>query len=114
MTQYRHLYWDSGNADLRMFSDSELEVLSYFLRKRYAALLDSTNTTPGHVGLSQPNGADDVTIGTAINGVRAQGSHTEPDDNSLKSRSSSKYFSANSTRISGAGSFCSNPGCKPK
>jgi len=70
MTQYRHLYWDSGNADLRMFSDSELEVLSYFLRKRYAALLDSTNTTPGHVGLSQPNGADDVTIGTAINGVR--------------------------------------------
>ena len=85
MTQYRHLYWDSGNADLRMFSDSELEVLSYFLRKRYAALLDSTNTTPGHVGLSQPNGADDVTIGTAINGVRAQGSHTEPDDNSPSS-----------------------------
>ena len=80
MTQYRHLYWDSGNSDLRMFSDTDLEVLSYFLRKRYAALLDGASSTPGWVGTAQANG-DYISIGTANNGVRAQGSHTEPDDN---------------------------------
>ena len=80
MTQYRHLYWDSGNSDLRMISDTDLEVLSYFLRKRYAALLDGASSTPGWVGTAQANG-DYISIGTANNGVRAQGSHTEPDDN---------------------------------
>ena len=80
MTQYRHLYWDSGNKDLRMFSDTNLEVLSYYLRKRYAALLDSVDTTPGWTGMTQPDGTS-AGIGSANNGVRSSGSHTETDDN---------------------------------
>ena len=82
MTQYRHLYWDSGNKDLRQFSDSELEILSYFLRKRYADLLNTVNTTPGYVANSGEGQIDSTfgTLGTAINGVRSAGSITEPDD----------------------------------
>ena len=64
MTQYRHLYWDSGNSDLRMYSDSQLEVLSYFLRKRYAALLDAGTDYPGEVKTSQPTNF--VSIGTFL------------------------------------------------
>jgi len=85
MTQYRHLYWDSGNKDLRMFSDeggsagTTLEVLSYFLRKRYAALLDSGIDYPGEVKTSGTSPF--VTIGTAQNWYRDPGSTTEPDDN---------------------------------
>ena len=80
MTQYRHLYWDSGNKDLRHFSDTELEVLSYYLRKRYAYLLNSVDTTPGWTGMTQPDGTS-AGIGSANNGVRSSGSHTETDDN---------------------------------
>ena len=82
MTQYRHLYWDSGNKDLRQFSDSELEILSYFLRKRYADLLNTVNTTPGYVANAGEGQIDSTfsTLGTATNGVRSAGSITEPDD----------------------------------
>jgi len=82
MTQYRHLYWDSGNKDLRQFSDTELEVLSYFLRKRYAELLNSVTTTPGYVS-NEGQGQIDGTfssIGTASDGHRYDYSTTEPDD----------------------------------
>ena len=81
MTQYRHLYWDSGNKDLRQFSDTELEVLSYYLRKRYATLLNTVDTTPGWTGTTQPGGAGSAGIGSANNGVRSSGSVTETDDN---------------------------------
>jgi hypothetical protein len=80
MTQYRHLYWNSGNKDLRQFSDTELEVLSYFLRKRYAYLLNTVDTTPGWTGMTQPD-ATSAGLGSANNGVRSSGSHTETDDN---------------------------------
>jgi len=83
MTQYRHLYWDSGNKDLRQFKDADLEVLSYFLRKRYAELLNTVTTTPGYVsneGQGQIDGTF-ASIGTATDGHRTQGSTTEADDN---------------------------------
>ena len=83
MTQYRHLYWDSGNSDLRMFTDANLEVLSYFLRKRYAELLNTVTTTPGYVsneGQGQIDGTF-ASIGSATDGHRTQGSTTETDDN---------------------------------
>ena len=83
MTQYRHLYWDSGNSDLRMFTDANLEVLSYFLRKRYAELLNTVTTTPGYVsneGQGQIDGTF-ASIGSATDGHRTQGSTTEADDN---------------------------------
>ena len=87
MTQYRHLYWDSGNKDLRMFSDgggtsgTTLEVISYFLRKRYAYLLDTGGTNiPGSVGKTQPDGQWSL-IGGAYNTHRIIGINTEPDDN---------------------------------
>ena len=79
MTQYRHLYWASGTSDLRMFSDTNLEVLSYFLRKRYAALLDGGTDYAGEVKTSGTSPF--ISIGTADNGYRSQGSMTEPDDN---------------------------------
>ena len=81
MTQYRHLYWDSGNKDLRMYQNAHIDTLSYFLRKRYADLLNTTDTTPGWVGKTQPGGAGSAGIGSANNGVRSSGSHTETDDN---------------------------------
>lgn len=80
MTQYRHLYWDSGNKDLRMFNATDIETLSYYLRKRYADLLNTVNTTPGVVGYTQPS-SDHVWIGAAPERHRTQGSHTETDDN---------------------------------
>jgi hypothetical protein len=78
MTQYRHLYWDAVNKDLRQYSDTELEILSYFLRKRYAALLDAGTGYPGEVKTS--GSSPFVSIGTATNGYRISGSMTEPDD----------------------------------
>ena len=83
MTQYRHLYWDSGNKDLRMFTDANLEVLSYFLRKRYAELLNTVNTTPGYMANSGEGQIDSTfsSIGTAKNHIRSSGSTTETDDN---------------------------------
>ncbi len=87
MTQYRHLYWDSGGQDLRMFADgggasgTTLEVLSYYLRKRYAYLLDTGGTTiPGSVGMTQPDSTW-YGIGGAYNTHRIMGQHTEPNDN---------------------------------
>ncbi len=90
MTQHRHLYWDSGNKDLRMFSDgggtsgTTLEVISYFLRKRYAYLLDTGGLdipgTLGTTGQHQPD-AQWVFIGGAYNTHRQMGQHTEADDN---------------------------------
>ena len=80
MTQYRHLYWDSGNSDLRMYTDVQLETLSYYLRKRYADLLNTVNTTPGVVGYTQPT-ADHILIGGAPERHRTQGVRTKTDDN---------------------------------
>ena len=91
MTQYRHLYWDSGGQDLRMFADgggasgTTLEVLSYYLRKRYAYLLDTGGTTiPGTMGNDGGKTQPDSTwyqIGGATNTHRIMGQHTEPNDN---------------------------------
>ena len=89
MTQYRHLYWDAINKDLRMFQDegggagTTLEVLSYFLRKRYAVLLNTVNTTPGYVSNTGEGQIDSTfnSIGTALDRVRTQGTDTEADDN---------------------------------
>ncbi len=83
MTVQRHLYWDSGNKDLRMFTDTNLEVLSYFLRKRYATLLNTVNTTPGYMANSGEGQIDSTfsSIGVANNHLRAQGSLNETDDN---------------------------------
>ena len=110
MTQYRHLYWDSGNSDLRMYSDSQLEVLSYFLRKRYAALLDAGTDYPGEVKTSQPTNF--VSIGTATNGYRNQGSLTEPDDNhnSQGAEPDSTFGSDQTTFSSSAVTFYQNQG----
>ena len=87
MTQYRHLYWDSSGQDLRMFADAggtsgtTLEVLSYYIRKRYAYLLDTGGTNiPGSVGKTQPD-SQWVSIGGAYNTHRIMGQHTEPNDN---------------------------------
>ena len=87
MTQHRHLYWDSGNKDLRMFADeggtsgTTLEVISYFLRKRYAYLLDTGGTDiPGSVGKTQPDGQWSL-IGGAVNTHRVMGQNWEYDDN---------------------------------
>ena len=87
MTQYRHLYWDSSGQDLRMFADAggtsgtTLEVLSYYIRKRYAYLLDTGGTTiPGSVGTTQPDSSW-YGIGGASNTHRIMGQHTEPNDN---------------------------------
>ena len=70
-----------------MFSDqggtsgTTLEVISYFLRKRYSYLLDTGGTNvPGSVGTTQPD-SQWVSIGGAYNTHREIRSHTEPNDN---------------------------------
>jgi hypothetical protein len=78
MAVQRPLYWDTGNKDLRQYTDANLIVLSYFLRKRYAALLDAGSDYAGEVKVSQPTHF--ISIGTATNKYRTQGSGTEPDD----------------------------------
>ena len=78
MTVQRPLYWDTGNKDLRQFTDANLDVLRYYLRKRYAALLDSGADYAGEVKTSQPTHF--ISIGTADNTHRLQGTGTEPDD----------------------------------
>jgi hypothetical protein len=72
------MFQDEGGG-----AGTTLEVLSYFLRKRYAVLLNTVNTTPGYVA-NTGEGAIDGTfssIGTATDRIRTQGSNTEPDDN---------------------------------
>ena len=67
------MFADSGGAN-------PLDVLSYYLRKRYAALLDSDNTTPGWVGTTQPNNTD-ANIGSYTNTWRTMQYVTATDDN---------------------------------
>jgi hypothetical protein len=66
---------DTGTAG------TTLEVISYFLRKRYAYLLDTGGTNiPGSVGKTQPD-SQWVPIGVANNTYRIIGQNTEPNDN---------------------------------
>ena len=78
MTQHRPIFWSS--PDLRQMSDADLDVMSYYIRKRYANYLNTVSTTEGIVSTSQAN-SQWVSIGTASNSYRNAGSTTNPDDN---------------------------------
>jgi hypothetical protein len=68
-------------ADEGGTSGTTLEVLSYYLRKRYAYLLDTGGTTiPGSVGMTQPDSTW-YGIGGATNTHRVMGQNWEYDDN---------------------------------
>lgn len=82
MTQHRPLFWSS--PDLRQMSDADLDVVSYYIRKRYANYLNTVSTTEGIVTTSQANSLW-VSIGTATNSYRTSGSLTNPDDNDSSS-----------------------------
>jgi len=79
MTQYRHLYWDSGTGDLQMYDATQIETLSYYLRKRYADLLNTVADTEGNVRDSNPN-SEYVFMGGAPERHRTQGVRTQADD----------------------------------
>ena len=79
MTQYRHLYWDSGTGDLQMYDATQMETLSYYLRKRYADLLNTVADTEGNVRQSNPD-SEYVFMGGAPERHRTQGVRTKTDD----------------------------------
>ena len=79
MTQYRHLYWDSGTGDLQMYDATQIETLSYYLRKRYADLLNTVADTEGNVRQSNPD-SEYVFMGGAPERHRSQGVRTKTDD----------------------------------
>jgi len=79
MTVHRPLYWTSG-SDLRQMADADLDVVSYYIRKRYAWYLDNNANIPGDVRNAQSN-VDWQSIGSITNTVRSSGTATNTDDN---------------------------------
>ena len=80
MTAQRPIVWYTNS--LYQMTDSELDTLSYYVRKRYAHYLNTDpNNTTGAVNVGDPGVTGYVHIGDATDKDRTLYSLTEPDDN---------------------------------
>ena len=79
MAVQRPIVWNTNS--LYQMTDSELDTLSYYVRKRYAHYLNTSTSTPGVVSVGDPGITGYVHAGDVTNTNRTLGSLTEPDDN---------------------------------
>ena len=98
MTVHRPLYWTSG-SDLRQMADADLDVVSYYIRKRYAWYLDNNANIPGDVSNAQAN-SDWQSLGSITNTIRAEGFEYNTDDNDNAGPPDTSFNSGNQTTSS--------------
>ena len=79
MAVVRPIVWNSNS--LYQMTDNELDILSYYVRKRYAHYLNTSTSTTGRLNVGDPGITGYVTIGSAVDSDRTLYSVTNPDNN---------------------------------
>lgn len=80
MAVYKPVRYDSVELTFKTLSDTDLEVLSYAVRKKYAQLLNTDSTIGGTISVGTASNTSYVSIGSATDSKTTTTTQTQADN----------------------------------